>query len=314
MQIIRRLSDIASEHRGGGLTIGNFDGVHRGHAAIIRRMIERSRQLARPAVVFTFDPHPVRLLRPHETPPPLTWTDRKAELLAALGVDVLVVYPTDQDLLALSAADFFQQIVRERLGSAAMVEGENFFFGRGRRGDVATLAQFCQAAGMSLEVVPPVLHAGLSISSSRIRRCVAAGEVAVAAAMLTAPYRIRGMVTHGAGRGAKIGFPTANLEAVDTLVPAPGVYAGWARGRLEDAATTFVHRTAVHIGPNPTFGENAVKIEAHLLDFDASLYHQPLEIDFVARIRDVQPFAHVDALIAQLGRDVQRTRELVGQA
>lgn len=305
MKLVRHLDELSPALRGGAVSVGNFDGVHRGHARIVERLLAAARRVKGPAVVFTFDPHPVRLLRPEQCPPPLTWTDRKAELLAELGVDAMIAYPTDEAFLHLSAREFFDEMIRERLAARAMVEGENFCFGRGREGTIDTLRQFAGEASMPLDVVKALVLDGDTVSSSRVRRLIAAGDVESAARLLTRPYRIRGMVTHGAGRGAKIGFPTANLEAIDTLLPAQGVYAGAAHINSSRFAA------AINLGPNPTFGEGAVKVEVHLINFHDSLYGQPLEVEFLARLRDVRPFAGIDELKKQLARDIEHTRELV---
>ena len=238
LPIIRDLTELSENARGGAVAIGNFDGVHQGHLRIVQRLLKRAREVGGPAIVFTFDPHPVRLLRPEQCPSPLTWTQRKAELLAAHGVDTVVAYPTDEALLQLTAQQFFDKIVRQALDAKAMVEGPNFFFGHNREGDVKRLAQLTSAAGMTLDVVEPFAEGEQLVSSSLIRKLVADGDVRRAAELLSAPYRIRGMVTHGAGRGAKLGFPTANLEAVDTLLPGEGVYAGraWLEGKRLPAA------------------------------------------------------------------------------
>lgn len=302
MLIDRNLSEFPDDARGGAIAIGNFDGVHRGHAKLIERLVERAKALGRPAIVFTFDPHPVRLLRPGQCPPPLTWTERKAELLSQLGVDRLIAYPTDKALLQLSAKDFFDLIVIQTLGAKAVVEGPNFFFGRGREGNVELLARFTSEAGMSLDVIRPDESEGFMISSSRIRDLIGnEGDVGTARNLLTAPYRIRGMVTHGASRGAKIGFPTANLEGVDTLLPANGVYAGVARLNSEACPA------AIHIGPNPTFGEKAKKVEAHLLGYQGMLYGRPLEVDFLSRLREVISFDSTKELVQQVEKDVKET-------
>lgn len=312
MPIIRDFSLLPEAAKGGAVAIGNFDGVHRGHVRIVRRLLERAREVGGPAIVFTFDPHPVRILRPEQCPPPLTWTERKAELLAEQGVDRIIAYPTDEQLLGLSASQFFQQIVCDSLEARAMVEGPNFFFGHDRGGDVCLLRELTSAAGLSLDVVEPCELGGQLISSSRIRALVSQGEVAQAAQMLSAPYRIRGMVTHGAGRGVKIGFPTANLEAVDTLLPKMGVYAGraWC---VEEGGVEQCHPAAISLGPNPTFGEQLPKVEVHLLDYDRPLYGQPLEVEFRQRLRGIEKFASQDALVEQLRQDVARTREIAGE-
>lgn len=307
MKLIRELAELTSSERGGAVTIGNFDGVHRGHAALVQRLITRARSLGCPAIVFTFDPHPVLLLRPDQAPPPLTWTERKAELLHELGVDVVIAYPTDRRLLGLTPEEFFAEIVLATLDARALMEGPNFHFGRARQGDVRMLESLCRQRGIPFEVVEPTLLGGEYISSSRTRACIARGDVALARTLLTQPYRIRGMVTHGARRGTSLGFPTANLAAIDTLLPAPGVYAGRALvgGRSYAAAT--------NIGPNPTFGEHALKVESHLLDFHGSLYGQPLEVDFLERLRDIRSFSSASELQAQLAQDLAATRRCAEQ-
>lgn len=304
MHIIRQLADLPAAARGGAMAIGNFDGVHRGHVEIIRRLLERAVDVGGPAIVFTFDPHPVRLLRPEQCPPPLTWTERKAELLAAQGVDWILAYPTDEALLQLSAADFFQKIVQNSLAARALVEGPNFYFGHNREGTIDRLRELCVAAQITLDVVPAVEVDGELVSSSRIRSLIRAGELTAANKMLSAPYRIRGMVTHGAGRGAKIGFPTANLAAIDTLLPSQGVYAGraWTGGISWPAA--------INLGPSPTFGDPIPRVEVHLIDHQEVLYGQPLEVDFLARLRDIRPFDSVNALVQQLNQDIEQSRRI----
>jgi riboflavin kinase/FMN adenylyltransferase len=318
MKLFRKLTDFSPALRGGALSIGNFDGVHRGHETIISQLKLFADQLNSPAIVFTFDPHPVRILRPDQTPPPLTWTNRKADLLAELGVDIVVAYPTDLDLLKLSYQAFFKQIVVEKIGASAMVEGPNFFFGRNREGNTQTLRRLCNQHKVELKIVDPLLDSKICklpngvdqgysadyISSSRIRDLIRSGDVDTAASLLTHPYRIRGMVTHGSARGAKIGFPTANLDAIDTLIPAMGVYAG--RTYIDGRS----HWSAIHIGPNPTFGEQIPKVESHLLDFEGSIYGQPIEVDFISRLRDIRQFDSVEELTQQLDRDVAATRHV----
>ena len=289
------------------MAIGNFDGVHRGHARIVERLLERARDHGGPALVFTFEPHPVRLLRPDQCPPPLTWLERKAELLATLGVDWIFAYPTDRELLNLRAREFFDQIVRQVLDARALVEGPNFFFGHNREGNVDLLRQFVAAADMTLDVVEPLALAGDLVSSSRVRDAIRLGHVSLACQMLTAPYRIRGMVTHGAGRGATLGFPTANLDAIDTLIPQQGVYAGM--GHFDGTSRP----AAINIGPNPTFGEFATKVEVYLVDVEETLYGRPLEIDFLERLRDIRPFPSREKLVEQLQTDVRRVIHIAKQ-
>ena len=303
MKLLRQVTHLPDELRCGAVAIGNFDGVHWGHARIVERVLAQARELGGPALIFTFDPHPVRLLRPTEAPPPLTWTDRKAALLAELGVDAVIAYPTDEALLQLTPGEFFRRIVCEQLAARAMVEGPNFFFGRGRTGTIDVLRQLTAEAGIRLDVVDPLVVDGEYVSSSRIRQLLVEGRVFEARQLLTQPYRIRGMVVHGAGRGVPLGFGTANLDAIDTLLPGAGVYAG--RG--------FVNNTywpaAINIGANPTFGEPALKVEVHLVGWNAGpLYGQPLEIDFLARLRNIQRFAGIEALQEQLRQDSEAAR------
>jgi len=303
LKIIRDIQQFPPELLGGAIAIGNFDGVHKGHARLIESLLAQSQRVNGPAIVFTFDPHPVRLLRPEEAPAPLTWTERKAELLGRLGVDALVAYRTDVELLQLEPKDFFQQLILDQLGAKAMTEGPNFFFGKNRAGDVRRLAELCSAAQVALQIVNPLESEGEYISSSRVRALIQQGEVAQAKAMLTSPYRLRGMVTHGARRGGGIGFPTANLEAIDTVLPAQGVYAAAAHteGRTWPAA--------VNIGPNPTFGEDRLKVEVHLIGFQGTLYGSVLEVDFLDRLRGVQRFGSLEELQSQLKQDVAKAKE-----
>lgn len=304
MHIIRQLDELPAAARGGAVAIGNFDGVHQGHVKIARRLLERAAAVGGSAIVFTFEPHPVRILCPEQCPPPLTWTERKAELLARHGVDWIVAYPTDEAVLRLSAAEFFQLVVRDTLAARAMVEGPNFFFGRGREGTIQRLRELTAAAGVSLDVVEPVVVDGELVSSSRVRGLLAAGRVDEARRLLDVPYRIRGMVTHGAGRGAKLGFPTANLDAVDTLLPAQGVYAGRAWYGVKSWPA------ALHLGPSPTFGDAVVRVEVHLVGQTEPLYGQPLEVDFLTRLRDIRPFTSPEALVAQMAEDVRQVEEI----
>jgi riboflavin kinase / FMN adenylyltransferase len=305
--LIRHLDDVPEALRGGAITIGNFDGVHLGHARLIETLVAEARELDGPAIVFTLDPHPAKILRPDQTPPSLSWIERKAELLTELGADAVVAYPTNLAFLKLDAREFFGRILLQHFKAGAIVEGPNFFFGHNRSGDIALLGQLCDEAGIVLKIAEPVVVDGEIVSSSRVRRLIAEGQVEPAARMLTRPYRIRGVVAHGAGRGTALGFPTANVERIDTLLPSPGVYAGRA---LVDAAAW---PAAVHLGPNRTFNENEIKLEAYLLGYEGQLYGRPIEIDFLARLRDIVRFDSVERLVAQMNRDVEETRRIAAE-
>ena len=207
-------------------------------------------------------------------------------------------------LLSLSPQDFFEQIVIDRLAARAMIEGPNFFFGKDRSGNTETLKSLCKRHKVTLEIVPPLEDGGGLVSSSRVRELLTTGDIELAARLLTRPYRLRGMITHGARRGTQIGFPTANLEAIDTLIPKPGVYGGRALLRGQS------HAAAINIGPNPTFDEQASKVEVHLIDFTETIYGETLEVDFLARLRDIQTFSSAAELAAQLKSDVDQAREI----
>jgi len=293
-------------YRGAVLSVGNFDGVHLGHAALVARLRARADAAGVPAVALTFDPHPARLLRPDTAPEPLVWAGRKADLLAEAGATGVGVFRTGAWLLGLTASEFFDRLVVGRFGATGMIEGPGFAFGRDRRGSAAELTAWCRSAGMGFEVVPPTLLGGEAVSSTRIRRCLIDGRADQAAQLLGRPHRLRGMVVHGMARGRRIGFPTANLDGVDTLVPADGVYAALAY--LDGRGPA--HPTATHIGPNATYGERARTVEAHFLDFEGDLYGRAIELDVLARTRPTRKFAGSEELLGQIRQDVREARAL----
>jgi riboflavin kinase/FMN adenylyltransferase len=295
-----------AECQGGAVTIGNFDGAHRGHAALVAELHARAGAVSGPAVVVTFAPHPREVLHPGTTIPLLTTLENRADLLHTLGAEEVLFLRTNPELLGLGAAEFFAAVIQGRLRAKHLVEGPNFKFGHNREGNIDTLARLCQGAGVGLTTVPPVLVDGEAVSSSRIRRCLEAGDVARARELLGRCYRIRGTVVVGQRRGRTIGFPTANLVGVATVVPGEGVYA--VRAVTSNGA---VWPGAANLGPNPTFGEAVRKIEAHLIGFTGDLYGQLLAVEFVARLRDVRPFGSAAALAEQLQRDVEQARGLV---
>jgi riboflavin kinase/FMN adenylyltransferase len=308
--------------RGGVLSLGNFDGVHRGHAALIAEAARQARGRAVPAVALTFDPHPLQLLRPESFQPILTTIEERAALLHAAGADHVIVLETTADLLQRSAGDFFQTVILDRLAAQALVEGPNFAFGHNREGTVDTLKRLCGQAGMDLTVLPPVLHEGKPISSSRVRRALEQGTVGEAAILMGHSYRLRGRVVAGQRRGRTLGFPTANLEELPTLIPGDGVYA--VRVELASPAARPVEKGgkeecplfwpgAANIGPNPTFGENRRKVEVHLIGFNGDLLGQALAIDFLDRIRNTRKFASAEQLVEQLRHDVEKAEQMAAK-
>jgi len=255
----------------------------------------------------TFDPHPLQLLRPEQFQPVLTTVADRAELIHCQGVDHVLILQTTPELLQLTAEEFFDEVVRSRLQARVLVEGVNFGFGRQRQGNIETLRRLCDLSGLELVVVPPFTRAeGTVVSSSRVRTALVQGDVGKAADFLGRLYRLRGKVGHGQGRGRTIGFPTANLQGIETLIPGDGVYAV----RAWHGETCWPG--AANVGPNPTFGETTRKIEVHLIGFQGDLTSQSLAIDFVERLRETRPFSGVDALVEQLKKDVATARELIG--
>lgn len=288
---------------GGAISIGNFDGVHRGHQMLLQRLRAMADLLDGPAVVVTFDPSPAAILRPGGVPPQLTTIERRTRLLRECGVDDVVVCKTNRELLNQTPDDFFSHLVVDQLKAKGVVEGPNFYFGRNRSGDVFRLRQLCQSHGIAVEIVEPQSDRTSILSSTRVRELLTEGNVEAANELLTEPYQIAGIVVRGSARGREIGFPTANLSEITTLLPGAGVYA--CRVRVD------AHRVldaAAHIGPNPTFAEARHKVEVHLLDFSADLYGNLLEVDFIARVRGVIRFPSTAALMSQLEQDVQEIR------
>ena len=285
------------------LTIGNFDGVHRGHQMLVSEMVEAAHAAGCGAGLLTFDPHPVAVLRPDLALPYLTSPEERADLLAALGLDFVLILPFDRATAALSAAEFMQQIVA-RVPLCALWIGPDFALGRGREGNAARLGELGRELGYDLRVTPVYDWHGEPVRSSRIRSLLANdGAVEQAAELLGRPYTVWGEVVHGAERGRTLGFPTANLKLpAGRLVPAYGIYACWAwRGETGFPA-------AVNVGVRPSFDNGHPSVEAYLLDFDGDLYGETLGLSFIHRLRGEQRFADIHALISQMGRDVEATR------
>ncbi len=289
--------------RGGAVAIGNFDGVHRGHAILISQLVAEAKRVNGPAIVVTFDPPPATVLHPAKPPVvPLTTLTRRAELLGKLGVDAVVVLQSENELLELSAEDFFQRLIVNSLQANAMVEGPNFRFGNKRLGDTIILQQLCSKANISLTIVAGECSGEELISSTRIRSAILQGNISAANSMLTSAYQFSGTVAPGERRGRQLGFPTANLTDIQVLLPSEGVYGG----AISIDGQLF--RAAINVGANPTFGDRTPKVEAHLLDFGGDLYGQQLTCTLHSWIRDVKRFESVDALKSQIQADVAACR------
>ena len=289
------------------LTIGVFDGVHRGHQQLIGRAVEEAAKRDVPSVLLTFDPHPAEVVRPGSHPAQLTPLRRRSELVEELGVDVFCVLPFTPEMSRMAADEFVHEILVERLHVAAVVVGENFTFGHKAAGDVALLRKLGRRFGFVAEGFALVSGDSLTYSSTYIRACIDAGDVEAAADALGRPHRLEGIVVRGDQRGRQLGYPTANLSiARYAAVPADGVY-----------TCHFVHHgrllpAAVSVGSNPTFSGRERTVEAYVLDQDTDYYGENVGLDFVSRLRDMERFESVAALQATIAADVEQTRRLLG--
>jgi len=288
------------------VTIGNFDGVHRGHQALVEMAVRDAGASAGTAVVLTFEPHPSAVLSPDRAPSTLMTVEQKAEALASLGADYLVVLPFTQALSYQTPEEFARLVLRDALGARGVVVGSNFRFGRGRRGDVATLRRLGGALGYRVHGLDPVFHDGAPISSTRIREALARGAVEAAGELLGRPFFVEGTVVRGDGRGRSLGFPTANLELENETLPGSGVYACWCR--VDPRSDGPSVKAVANIGRRPTFGGGHTSVEAHLLDFAEDFYGARLRLGFQARLREERRFAGPEELREQIGRDVVEAR------
>ncbi len=294
--------------RGGIVALGNFDGFHRGHQAVVGRAVALARAQGRPAIVATFDPHPVRWFKPDVPPFRLTSLDQRAALFAAAGADAMLVFRFDGELAGVSAEDFITDRLIARAGAAGVVTGEDFTFGRARGGNTRVLAEIGSAHGLVVETVGPVTEHGETISSSRIRDALQAGDCATATRLLTRPFAIRSVVQHGDKVGRTIGYPTANIDMADYLRPRYGIYA--VRGRLGDGR---VLDGAANLGVRPSFDPPKELLEPYFFDFSGDLYGEQIEVELHAFIRPEAKFNDLDALTAQMERDCDRARDILSR-
>ena len=294
--------------RGAVIALGNFDGFHLGHQAVVREAVEWARSEGRPAIVATFDPHPVRHFAPHVPWFRLTSLEQREELFAAAGADAMLVFDFGDELAATTAEDFVGRLLGAQLGAAGVVTGADFTFGKGRTGNVALLASEGTRHGIAARTVGPVSDGGLAVSSSRIRDALKAGECETAARLMTRPFAIRGVVQHGDKRGRTIGYPTANLDMGHYLRPRYGIYA--VTGRVLDSGTEL--RGAASLGVRPTFEPPKELLEPYFFDFDADLYGREIEVALRHFLRPEAKFASVEALTAQMAEDCARAAELLG--
>ena len=286
-------SGVPDRMRGGIVALGNFDGFHKGHQAVVGRAIERARAAGRPALVATFDPHPVRFFRPEAEPFRLTSLNQRQRLFAEAGADAMIVFPFNAALARLTAEEF----VAQRLaGVGGVVTGEDFTFGKGRGGNVSVLGELGRKYGFIAEAVAPVSDSVDVISSSRIREALQAGDCATATQLLTRPFAVEGIVQHGDKNGRELGYPTANVDMGTYLRPRYGIYA--VRGRLADGR---ILDGAANIGIRPNFDPPKELLEPHFFDFSGDLYGQTIEIAFHAFLRDEAKLENLEALTRQIG-------------
>ncbi|QMU72285.1 bifunctional riboflavin kinase/FAD synthetase [Streptacidiphilus sp. P02-A3a] len=312
MQRWRGLEEVPGDWGRSVVTIGSFDGVHRGHQLIIGHAVARARELGVSSVVVTFDPHPSEVVRPGSHPPLLAAHQRRAELMGELGVDAVLVLPFTPAFSQLSPEDFVRQVLVDSLHATVVVEGPNFRFGHRASGNVEVLAELGRRYGFSTDVldltVRGSLGEGTPFSSTLARRLVTEGDVGSAAEVLGRPHRVEGTVVRGAQRGRELGYPTANVETLPhTAIPADGVYAGWLTADGERMPA------AISVGTNPTFDGTARTVEAYAIDrIGLDLYGLHVSVDFLAYLRGMEKFDTIDALLDRMATDVKQARELTG--
>jgi riboflavin kinase/FMN adenylyltransferase len=297
-------STVPERLRGGIVALGNFDGFHKGHQAVVARAVHRARAEGRPVLVATFDPHPVRFFKPDVPPFRLTTLDQRERLFAAAGADAMIVFRFNAELASVLAPDFVTDHLASRIGAVGVVTGEDFTFGKGRGGDVELLMMLGRANQMSVDSVPPVVEGGEPVSSSRVRDALKAGDCATAERLLTRPFAIEGVVEHGDKRGRTLGFPTANIALGPYLRPRFGVYA--VRGRLADGR---VLDGAANLGTRPSFDPPKELLEPFFFGFDGDLYGQTVEVELLSFLREEARFEDVEALKAQMALDCAEARD-----
>jgi riboflavin kinase / FMN adenylyltransferase len=298
MQRLDGGSAVPDAYRGGIVALGNFDGFHKGHQAVVGRAVSRARAEGRPALVATFDPHPVRFFKPELPPFRLTTLDQRERLFAEAGADAMLVFQFGAELARVDAADFVADHLASRIGAAGVVTGEDFTFGRGRGGTVEVLKLLGRANRLSVDAVAPVSDGDEPVSSSRIREALEAGDCETAAQLLTRPFAIEGVVEHGDKRGRALGFPTANLSLGNYQRPRFGVYA--VRGRLPDGR---VLDGVANLGTRPMFDPPKELLESWFFDFDEDIYDRTIEVGLMSFIRDELVLDGLEALAAQIKAD-----------
>ncbi len=298
-----------ADYRGGIIALGNFDGFHAGHQAVAGEAIRQARAAGRPAIIATFDPHPVRHFAPDAPPFRLTTLDQRQRMFADAGADAMLVFAFNAELASVSAECFISDWLIQRAGAAGVVTGEDFTFGAKRSGSIAMLQDFGAARGLMATAVGPVTDDGGIISSSRIRDALQSGDCSTAARLLTRPFTIEGVVQHGDKNGRKLGYPTANIDMGSYVRPAYGIYA--VRGVLADGTRL---NGAANLGIRPTFDPPKELLEPHFFGFDGDLYGQTISVELHAHLRPEAKFSSLDALIAQMAKDCAKAADILSAA
>ena len=309
MELIRGKHNLRPEHRGSAVTIGNFDGLHLGHRAVLAGLTERARSLGLPSVVMSFEPTPREYFMGAAAPPRLARFREKYQALTAQGVDRLFCARFDAAMAALSPEDFIREYLVEGLGTRYLVIGDDFRFGRDRAGDFALLREAGERYGFEVADTPTRTVDGLRVSSTAVRAALAAGDLGLATRLLGRHYGMTGRVVQGRRRGRELGFPTANLRPGRRVLPVTGVFAVWVRGAADERWPAVAN-----LGTRPTVDGTEPLLEVHLFDFSGDLYGRRITVDFVARLRDEQRFADLDELAAQMRRDAGQARRILADA
>lgn len=296
------------------VTVGNFDGLHIGHRAITDTVVARARASGGTAVVYTFNPHPIRVLRPDRAPRLLTTHEQKVELLEQAGIDVLIVEEFDEKFAAVTAEEFVREILFTRIQPLEVYVGYDFRFGRDREGSMRFLTELGPKLGFSVTIIPEVTMGGSDVNSTRIRKLLVESRVEEVGRMLGRAYSVRGRIVEGDQRGRAVGFPTANLDPENEILPAAGVYAGHFLFIDDGTPERGVELPAVmNVGTRPTFeGDGRIQAEAHLIDFEGDVYGRRVEMSFMSLLREERRFSGVDALREQIASDVGAARKILG--
>ncbi len=306
MEVFVGVEDITRTIRNPVLTIGNFDGVHRGHQALFQRVKEWARRLNGESVVMTFHPQPLQVLAPETGPPLITLHERKIELIASCGIDVTIVIPFDRKFSKITAPSFVKDILVDKIGVKAIIVGYDYRFGHGRQGDIEFLRQMGDEHGFIVDIVSGVQVEDTVVSSTLIRQLILDGDLKEAGRLLGRPYEVSGTVVSGRRRGGRLlGFPTANIRLTGQACPRPGVYA------VEAEVNGSRYGGAANLGYNPTFGDDELSLEVHILDFDKDIYGYPISVRFIDRLRDEVRFSGVEELVQQIRKDVEKARQIL---